>query len=242
MWVLLRKEFLSFYNSLIAFLVTGSFLIMTGLLMWVFPETSVLEYGYADMDTLFSLAPYLFIFLVPGITMRSFAEEKKSGTLELLITRPLTDAQIVVAKFLASWLLVVVALIPTLVYYASLYAMGDPPGNIDTPGVAGSYIGLLLLASVFCAAGILASLLSANQIVAFVLAAFFCYFLFSGFDSIAALMQWSELSLRLKQMGLLYHYEALGRGVVDSRDVVYLISLTALLLLSAKTILSSRTW
>lgn len=242
MWVLLRKEFFSFFNSLIGFLVIGSFLIMTGLLMWVFPETSVLEYGYADMDALFSFVPYLFLFLIPGITMRSFAEEKKSGTLDLLITRPITDAQIVLSKFLASWLLVAASLAPTLVYYVSLYVLGDPPGNIDTPGVAGSYIGLLLLASVFCAAGVLASLLSANQIIAFVLAAFFCFLLFSGFDSIAALVQWSEASLKLKQIGLLYHYEAMGRGVIDSRDVVYMISLTAMLLLSARTILSSRTW
>lgn len=242
MWVLLRKEFFSFFNSLIGFLVIGSFLIMTGLLMWVFPETSVLEYGYADMDALFSFVPYLFLFLIPGITMRSFAEEKKSGTLDLLITRPITDGQIVLSKFLASWLLVAASLAPTLVYYVSLYVLGDPPGNIDTPGVAGSYIGLLLLASVFCAAGVLASLLSANQIIAFVLAAFFCFLLFSGFDSIAALVQWSEASLKLKQIGLLYHYEAMGRGVIDSRDVVYMISLTAMLLLSARTILSSRTW
>lgn len=242
MWVLLRKEFFSYFNSLIGFLVIGSFLTMTGLLMWVFPETSVLEYGYADMDTLFSLSPYLFIFLIPGITMRSFAEEKKSGTLDLLITRPLTDAQIVLAKFFASWLLVAVSLLPTLVYYATLYMLGDPRGNIDTPGVAGSYLGLLLLAGVFSAAGVLASLLSANQIVAFVLAALFCFFLFSGFDSIAALMPWSGASLSLKQLGLLYHYDAMGRGVIDSRDVVYMISLASLFLLTARTILSSRTW
>ncbi|MCS6973429.1 MAG: gliding motility-associated ABC transporter permease subunit GldF [Cyclobacteriaceae bacterium] len=242
MWVLLRKEFFTFFNSLIAFLVIGSFLVMTGLLMWVFPETSVLEYGYADMDTFFSFTPYLFIFLIPGITMRSFAEEKKSGTLELLITRPLTDWQIVTAKFFAAWLLVAVALLPTLVYFISLYKLGDPPGNIDSPGVAGSYVGLLMLASVFCAAGILASLLSTNQIVAFVLAAFFCFLLFSGFDSFAALMQWSELSLRIKQFGLLYHYEAMSRGVIDSRDLIYILSLTAVLLLTAKTLLSSRTW
>lgn len=242
MWVLLRKEFFTFFNSLIAFLVIGSFLVMTGLLMWVFPETSVLEYGYADMDAFFSFTPYLFIFLIPGITMRSFAEEKKSGTLELLITRPLTDWQIVTAKFFAAWLLVAVALLPTAVYFLSLYRLGDPPGNIDSPGVAGSYIGLLLLASVFCAAGILASLLSTNQIVAFVLAAFLCFLLFSGFDSFAALMQWSELSLRIKQFGLLYHYEAMSRGVIDSRDLIYILSLTAVLLLTAKTLLSSRTW
>ncbi len=242
MWALLRKEFLSFFNSLMAYLVMGIFLTMAGLLMWVFPETSVLEYGFADMDTLFSFVPYLFIFLIPGITMRSFAEEKKSGTLQLLLTRPLTDARIVLAKFLASWLLVVLALLPTLLYYVTLYMLGNPPGNIDTPGVAGSYIGLLMLAMVFCAAGVLASLVSTNQIVAFVLAAFFCFFLFAGFESLSALPGWSATGLFIKQLGLLYHYEAMGRGVIDSRDVVYMLTLTTLLLLAAKTILSSRLW
>jgi ABC-2 type transport system permease protein len=242
MRALLLKEFFSFFNSLIAYLVIGTFLVMSGLLMWVFPETSVLEYGFADMGTFFSFMPWLFIFLIPGITMRSFAEEKKTGTIELLVTRPLTDTRIVLAKFFAAWLLVAIALLPTLVYYITLYRLGNPPGNIDTSGVAGSYTGLLLLAMVFCAVGVLASLLSTNQIVAFVLAACGCFFLFAGFDSLSSIASWSALALPLKQLGLLYHYEAMGRGVIDSRDVVYMLSVTSLLLLVAKTILSSRTW
>jgi ABC-2 type transport system permease protein len=242
MWVLLRKEFTGYLNNLIAFLVIGVFLTAMGLLLWVFPETSVLEYGYTSMDTLFTLAPYLFIFLIPGITMRSFAEERKAGTLDWLVTQPLTDMQIVMAKFLASWLVVVLALLPTLVYYVSLHTMGDPPGNIDAPGVAGSYIGLLLLALVFCSAGVVASILTTNQIIAFVLAAFFCFFLYSGFDSLASLVPWSSQALVLRQIGILYHYEAMGRGVIDSRDVIYLLSVTTLLLLIARTLLSSRTW
>src|SRR5688500_11265472 len=176
----LSKEFNSFLNSLIAYVVIGVFLTGMGLLMWVFPETSVLEYGYADMDTLFSLGPYVLIFLIPAITMRSFAEEKKAGTMELLLTRPLTDTHIILGKYLACFLLVLLALFPTLVYYWSVYTLGNPIGNIDTPGVIGSYIGLALLAGVFCAIGIMASSITPNQIVAFICAAFLCFIIFSG--------------------------------------------------------------
>src|ERR1700748_3868739 len=141
----LSKEFNSFLNSLIAYMVIGVFLTAIGLLMWVFPETSVLEYGYADMDTLFSFGPYVFMFLIPAITMRSFAEEKKTGTMELLLTKPLSDWDIMLGKFMASFLLVIVALAPTVIYYYSVYQLGNPVGNIDTPGVIGSYVGLALL-------------------------------------------------------------------------------------------------
>ncbi len=180
----LSKEFNSFLNSLIAYIVMGVFLTAVGLLMWVFPETSVLEYGYADMSTLFSLAPYVFIFLIPAISMRSFAEEKKAGTMELLLTKPLTDWDIILGKYLACFLLVILALVPTVIYYFSIYMLGDPVGNIDTPGVMGSYIGLILLGGVFCAAGIFASSITTNQIVSFILAAFLCFILFSGFESL----------------------------------------------------------
>ncbi|QOI97698.1 MAG: gliding motility-associated ABC transporter permease subunit GldF [Flammeovirgaceae bacterium] len=239
---ILTKEFNAFLNSLIAYIVIGVFLTSMGLLMWVFPETSVLNYGFADMDTLFSLGPYVFIFLIPAITMRSFAEEKRAGTLELLFTRPLTDWDIVLGKFLAGFLLVLFALLPTGIYYLSVYLLGDPVGNVDTSGVIGSYIGLVLLAGVFCAVGLLASSITTNQIVSFILAAFLCFFLFTGFNSLAALNVWSGNVLVIKQLGILYHYESLGRGLIDSRDVVYFLSVTALFLLATKTILSARTW
>lgn len=238
----LAKEFNSFLNSLIAYVVIGVFLTGIGLLMWVFPETSVLDYGYADMDTLFSLGPYVFIFLIPAITMRSFAEERKSGTMELLLTKPLTDWDIVLGKFLACFLLVLFALIPTLIYYFSVSSLGNPAGNIDTPGVIGSYIGLALLAGVFCSVGIVASSITSNQIVAFILAAFLCFLVFLGFESISTLNVWSSNTLLIKQFGILYHYEALSKGLVDSRDVIYFISVGGLMLLISKTILSSRSW
>lgn len=238
----LAKEFNSFLNSLIAYVVIGVFLTGIGLLMWVFPETSVLDYGYADMDTLFSLGPYVFIFLIPAITMRSFAEERKSGTMELLLTKPLTDWDIVLGKFLACFLLVLFALIPTIIYYFSIRALGNPAGNIDTPGVIGSYVGIALLAGVFCSVGIVASSITSNQIVAFILAAFLCFLMFSGFESISTLDVWSSNTLFIKQFGILYHYEALSKGLIDSRDVIYFVSVGALMLLISKTILSARSW
>ncbi|HMV08829.1 MAG TPA: gliding motility-associated ABC transporter permease subunit GldF [Cyclobacteriaceae bacterium] len=238
----LAKEFNSFLNSLIAYVVIGVFLTGIGLLMWVFPETSVLDYGYADMDTLFSLGPYVFIFLIPAITMRSFAEERKSGTMELLLTKPLTDWDIVLGKFLACFLLVLFALIPTIIYYFSISSLGNPSGNIDTPGVIGSYIGLALLAGVFCSVGIVASSITSNQIVAFILAAFLCFLVFSGFESMSTLNVWSSNTLLIKQFGILYHYEALSKGLIDSRNVIYFISVGGLMLLVSKTILSSRSW
>jgi ABC-2 type transport system permease protein len=237
-----QKEFNNFLNSLIAYMVIGVFLTAIGLLTWVFPETSVLDNGYANLDTLFSMGPYVFIFLIPAITMKSFAEEKKLGTLELLLTKPLTDWQIIMGKFLASFALVLVALAPTWMYYFSVWQLGSPSGNIDTPGVIGSYLGLTLLGGVFCSIGILASSLTTNQIVAFILAAFFCFILYSGFDSLSSLMSSGSQALQVKQLGIVYHYEAMSKGLVDSRDVIYFFSLIGLVILCTKTVLGSRQW
>lgn len=236
---ILIKELNSFLNSLIGYLVVVVFLTAMGLLMWVFPETSVLDYGYADMDTLFSMGPYVFIFLVPAITMRSLAEEKKLGTLELLMTKPLTESDIVLGKFFASLLLVVIALVPTVIYYFTIYQLGNPAGNLDTPGVIGSYIGMILLGGVFCSIGIFASSITPNQIVSFMVAAFLCFVFYMGFDSLAALF---DQGLLVKQLGILYHYESMSRGLIDSRDLIYFFSITGIMLLSAKIVLSSRSW
>ena len=234
------KEFSSYLHSLIAYLVIGVFLTGMGLLIWVFPETSVLDYGYADLDTLFSMAPFVFIFLIPAITMKSFAEEKKLGTLELLLTKPVTDWDIVLGKFLASFSLVMVALLPTLMYYYSVSKLGNPMGNIDTASVVGSYVGLALLASIFCAIGMLTSTFSTNQIVSFLLAAFICFLFYTGFDSISPFA--GGYALLIKQVGILYHYEALSKGLIDSRNVIYALSLTGFFLLVTKTVVSSRLW
>jgi ABC-2 type transport system permease protein len=239
---ILSKEFNSFLNSLIAYVVIGVFLTSMGLLVWVFPETSVLDSGYADLNVLFSLAPYVFIFLIPAITMRSFSEEKKGGTMELLLTKPLTDWDILLGKFFACLLLVAFALLPTILYYFSLSLLGNPAGNIDTPGVIGSYLGLILLASVFCAVGVLASSITPNQIVSFILAAFICFILFSGFDSLSTLIPEAPKALIARQFGILYHYESMSRGLLDSRDVIYFLSTTWLILFVTRINLGARSW
>ena len=236
------KEINSFLDSLIGYAVVVVFLVAVGLLMWVFPETSVLDYGFAEMDTLFTLGPFVFIFLVPAITMRSFAEERKMGTLEWLLTKPVSEGDLVLGKFLAAVCLVVLSLAPTLIYYVTLCQLGNPVGNVDTSGVIGSYVGLILLGAVFCALGILASSLVANQIVAFLLAALLSFLLFSGFESMAALIADGSIALLVRQVGIQYHFESLSRGLIDSRDVVYFFVLGGVLLLGAKTVLSSRSW
>ncbi len=238
----LIKEINSFLNSLIAYIVIGVFLTAIGLLMWVFPETNVLDYGFADMDTLFSFGPYVFLFLIPAITMRLFAEEKKTGTLELLFTRPLSDWQIILGKYFAGFLLVVFSLVPTVIYYFSIYKLGQPEGNIDTAGVIGSYIGLFLLGGVFTAIGIFSSSITENQIVAFILAVFLCFFFYTGFSSLANIDVWGNASIYLDQLGISYHYTSLSRGLIDIRDVVYFISVIAFMLLLTNLKLGSRKW
>jgi ABC-2 type transport system permease protein len=238
----LAKEFNSFLSSLIAYVVIGVFLTGVGLLMWVFPDTSVLNYGYADMDTLFSLGPYVFIFLIPAITMRSFAEERKTGTMELLLTKPLSDTSIIAGKFLACFALVLFALIPTVIYYFSVYNLGYPVGNIDTPGVIGSYIGLALLGGVFCAIGVMSSSVTPNQIVSFIFSAFLCFLIFSGFDSVSAITDSAGTVVFIKRLGILYHYDALSKGLIDSRDVVYFLTVIFLMLLITRIIVGSRSW
>ena len=237
-----RKEFSGFLFSLIGYIVIGVFLVGVGLPVWVFPETSVLDSGYADLGVLFSFAPYVFMFLVPAITMRTFAEEKKMRTFEFLFTKPLTDWQIILGKYLATFALLVVAVIPTLVYYYSVRQLGDPTGNIDTPGVIGSYIGLILLGGVFCSIGIFASSISSNQIISFLIAALLCFLFYYGFDSLAQLVSNGAFGLLVKQFGILYHYDSLSKGLVDSRDLIYFGSVVAFMLIITKTVIGSRSW
>ena len=174
------KEVSSFLNSLIGYLVIAVFLTASGLIFWIFPDTNVLDYGFAEMNTFFSLTPYIFMFLLPAVTMRSIAEERKGGTMELLLTKPLTDWQIVTGKYLAACFLVVLALLPTLLYYVTIYQIGNPQGNVDSAGVFGSYLGLLLLGSVFAAIGLFTSSLTDNQVVAFLIGVFGCFLLYVG--------------------------------------------------------------
>jgi ABC-2 type transport system permease protein len=237
------KEFTTFFASLIGYMVIGVFLAVLGLLLWVFPDYSILEESYAQLDGLFQLAPTIFMFLLPAITMRSLAEEQQTGTIELLFTRPVSDWQIVSGKFLACFALVLVALLPTVMYYVTVWQLGAPKGNLDSGGILGSYIGLLALAAVFVAIGIFASSLTNNQIVAFVLATFLCFFFYLAFDYLSRLPVFFGKSDDIVQsMGIQYHYEAMSRGVVDTRNVVYFLSLIALFLAATVLSLSRRRW
>ena len=225
MLAVFRKEINQFFSSPITYIIMGVFLTAVGLLLWVFPDTSLLDNGYADMGTFFNLTPYLMLFLVPAITMRSIADEVRSGTLEWLLTKPVSRWGVVVGKFLASWLLVFVTILPTLLYYFTLYQLGSPVGNIDSAGVFGSYIGLILLAGVFVAIGLWASSFNDNQVVAFVLGVFFCFLFYVGLSALAGLTLPGGLSYYLSLLALDEQYRALGRGLIDSRNVIYLLSL-----------------
>ncbi len=242
MLAVFQKEISLFLNSLIAYIVIGVFLTGIGLLTWIFPDTNVLDYGYASLDTLFDLGPYVLMFLIPAITMRTLAEEHKTGTIELLLTRPLTDWDIVFGKFLASWVLVTLSILPTLIYYFSVYQLGNPVGNIDTPGIIGSYIGLILLGGLFAAIGMFASSLTDNQIVSFILAVFFCFIFFDGFEAIANIDVWGMFSLAISQLGIVYHYNTLSKGLLDLRDMVYFLSVMVFFLVSTYTMIRSRKW
>ncbi|GAB2952281.1 gliding motility-associated ABC transporter permease subunit GldF [Hymenobacter coalescens] len=241
MFAVLRKEFNAFLNSPVAYVVLGVFLVATGLFVWVFPDSSVLDYGFADLQTLFNLAPWIFLFLIPAITMRTFAEEKKAGTIELLLTRPLTDGQLVGGKYLACLLLALLALVPTLLYYYSVHRLGSPQGNIDSAAFAGSLIGLTLLAAVFAAIGVLASALTRDQIIAFLVAVVGCFLVYSGFDSLASLFEGSA-AYYIGQLGIAAHYRDLSKGLVDSRDLLYFLSVVTAMLLATRLVLQSRNW
>ncbi|MBK8442571.1 MAG: gliding motility-associated ABC transporter permease subunit GldF [Sphingobacteriales bacterium] len=224
MFSIFAKELHTYFGSLTAYLSVGIFLLVNGLLLWVFPDTNLLDYQNASLDYFFNITPWILMFLIPAVTMRLFAEEIKSGTLELLITRPLTSAQIVGGKFLAAWLLIAFAIVPTFIYYYSVYNLGNPAGNIDVGATNGSYMGLLLLAGAFAALGVFASSLSSNQVVAFIIAVFLCFFFYQGFDAFSKLPSLANVDYWLQNFGIYSHYESISRGVVDSRDMVYFAS------------------
>ncbi|WP_128544348.1 gliding motility-associated ABC transporter permease subunit GldF [Larkinella soli] len=230
MFSVFRKEISSFFSSPVAYIIMAVFLTAIGLMLWVFPDTSLLDYGYADMGVFFNLTPYVMLFLIPAVTMRSIAEEVRTGTIEWLLTKPLTRRQLVLAKFAANWLLVALLLLPTLLYYYSIHELGNPRGNVDSASVFGSYIGLLLLSGVFVAVGLFASSLNDNQVVAFVLGVFLCFLLYIGISSVAGLEPLEAVSYPLSWIALDEQYRSLGRGLIDSRNVIYLLSLIALFL------------
>lgn len=243
MLTLYFKEISSFLNSLIGYIVIVVFLLVSSLFLWVFPtEFNIPDFGYASLESLFLLAPFVFLFLIPAITMRMFSEEKKAGTIEILLTQPLTDLQIILAKYLAGLSLVVISIVPTLVFFATVYMFGFPQGNMDMGGTWGSYIGLLFLGASFVAIGLFASSITDNQIVAFIAAIVLTAFSYLGFEIIYSLDLFGPVDLFIKSLGISSHYASMSRGVIDTRDLVYFISFVAFFIILTRIVLESRKW
>lgn len=243
MWTLFKKEISGFFSSLTGYVVIVVFLLLNSLFTWIIPgQFNVIENGYATLDSLFAIAPWVFLFLVPSITMRMISEEKRTGTLDLLYTRPVTELQIILAKFFASWALILFSLIPTLVYFWSVSRMGNPPGNLDIGGTWGSYIGLLFLGGIYAAIGVFASALTGNQIVAFIVAVFSSFLMYLGFKFLSGMAGSGQVAFFISRLGIDYHYNSISRGVLDSRDILYFFGVMGLFIMGTRTVLQSSKW
>ncbi len=243
MFAIFRKEISGFFSSLTGYIVIIVFLLINSLFMWVFPgEWNILDSGYATLDTLFYLAPWVFLFLVPAVTMRMIAEEKRLGTIELIYSKPVTEREIIWGKYLASVTLVLLSLLPCLVWYVSVYFLGETPGNLDKGGTLGAFIGLFFLASVYASAGIFASSLTDNQVVAFIIAVVICFVLFMGFESFAYLPGLKKFDEIVINLGINEHFKSMSRGVIDIGDMVYFLALSAIFNEATRLVLLSRQW
>lgn len=237
MLAILKKEINSFFASPIGYLVIAIFLLFNGLFLWLFKgDFNILDYGFADLSSFFLLAPWILIFLIPAVTMRSFSDEKKQGTLELLLTKPISHLNIVLGKYFGAFILILIALLPTLLYVYTVYQLGNPVGNLDMGSTLGSYFGLLFLIAAYTAIGIFSSTLSDNQIVAFITAVFICFLFFIGFEGIADFTS----SNFIEQLGMNSHYKSMSRGVLDTRDIIYFLSITLFFLMLTKLKLNNE--
>lgn len=240
---LYRKEIQGFFSNLTGYIVIIIFLLANSLIMWkIEGNLNILDAGYATLEPLFIISPWIFLFLVPAITMRMFAEEAQSGTLELLFSRPLTELQIILSKYFASLTLVIFSLIPCLIFYASVYLLGNPPGNLDSGGTWGSMIGLFFLGAVYASMGIFTSSLSDNIIIAFLTALVLCFVFYMGFDLLAQIQMLKGISTTILYMGINEHYTSVSRGVIDLRDIIYFISVIAFFIILTRTRLASKKW
>lgn len=223
------REIKSFFGSPVGYLVIALFLLINGVFLWLFEgDYNILNSGFADMTPFFTLSPWILLFLIPAVTMRSFSDEKRQGTLELLLTKPLSIWEIATGKFLGALFLIVIAIVPTFLYVYVISRLGFPEGNIDMGSTIGSYFGLLFLISGYTAIGIFTSTLSENQIVAFIIAVFLCFVFYFGFDGLATLF--NEWSTSITVFGMQDHFKSMSRGVLDTRDILYFVSLTLLFL------------
>ncbi len=243
MFELLKKELSSFFSSITGYVVIIVFLLINSLFIWVFPsEFNILDNGYASLESLFFLSPWVFLFLVPAVSMRLFAEEKNSGTIELLYTKPLTELNIVLAKYFAGLALVLFSLIPSFIYFISVYYLGETQGNIDTGGTWGSYIGLFFLAAIYVSIGIMSSAITSNQVIAFLISVFLSFIFYIGFDFIASLSIFTEINTVVVKIGINEHYKSMSRGVLDSRDIVYFVGVIGIFLMITRSVISSKNY
>ena len=224
---ILIREINFFFTSSIGYLIIGIFLVINGLFLWVFNGNfNILDYGFSDLTSFFELAPWIFLFLIPAVTMRAFSDEKKTGTIELLFTKPISIKNIVLGKYLGAVVLIGLALLPTSLYVLTISQLGNPPGNWDFGSTLGSYLGLLFFVLAYTAIGIFSSTLSENQIVAFIIAVFLCFFMYYGFEGIGSLLTNSDLVLT--SLGMKDHFNSMARGVLDTRDIIYFLSISIL--------------
>ncbi len=243
MFTLFSKEIKEFFSSITGYLVIVIFLITNSLFLWIFKSNfNIFDLGFANIDTLFIISPWVFLFLVPAITMNMFAGEFKSGTMESLLTRPLNEFQIVFAKYMAAVTLVLVSLIPTLFYLIFISFLSEPFGNVDYGAIFGSYIGLFFLAAIYAALGVFASSLTKNAIISFLLSLLLCYIFFLGFENLAYLGFSGKISNFIVSLGINDHYRSMSRGVLDSRDIIYFISIITVFIFLTKLRLESRKW
>jgi len=223
------REIKSFFGSPIGYLVVALFLVLNGLFLWVFEgDYNIMNSGFADLSPFFIIAPWILLFLIPAVSMRSFSDEKKQGTLELLVTKPLSLWQIVNGKFLGSFFLIVIAIVPTIIYVFVISSLGMPVGNLDFGSTLGSYFGLLFLIAAYTAIGVFSSSLSENQIIAFIISVFLCFFFYFAFDGMAT--YFPSIENFITALGMNSHFKSMSRGVLDTRDILYFLSITALFL------------
>jgi len=235
---ILLKELKTFFSTAIGYIVIALFLLATGLVLWVFPgQSNIIDSGYASLDALFRLAPWLYLFLCPAVTMRMIAEERQTGTIELLITKPLSKWSIIIGKLLAGWIVVFIALLPSLLWLFSVSSLAE--NGMDYGAFWGSWIGLLFLALVYLSVGLFGSALSKNQIVVFIVSAATCFILYYGFEMVGSLAS-GQVSYFLRNLGIHAHYESIARGVIDSRDIIYFLLISFLFSLAAKCKLSKH--